>query len=201
MASAASTLRERVSFESNRPCRIQLDGTGQPTEQQNRAGEEEYRYFLDGHQIMWVPPHVHAAIERIGEPGAEIEITRRRAPREWDVVHLVDEPPTARPEPTPVSAPRSAQPQQPAARPASTPALPQSQAPEPPARPVAAPPQGYLNVGEPQSTAYYTCLCAAINVCANAERYAQQIGRPLAFETQDVRAIATSLYIQNHGGR
>ena len=86
MAAQPQTLRDRVTFESNRPLTITLDRDGNPTEQSNRAGETEYRYFLEGHQIMWVPPHVHDAIEQAqAGDGASFEITRRRAPRNWDV--------------------------------------------------------------------------------------------------------------------
>jgi hypothetical protein len=45
----------------------------------------------------------------------------------------------------------------------------------------------------------YTALCAAIRTAAAAEDFARQIGRAVAFETADVRAIAATLFIHAEG--
>jgi len=194
-AASSSTLRERITFDANTTVTVILDGIG--TEQAGREGPE-YRYFLQQHRIMWVPPEVHAQIERAGgNTGSTFEITKKKHGRyaaTWEVVEVADEPPSAgygEASPT-----RQANPQPAAARPAPTPVKPaangntstrQQQLPE--------------TSGEPFSASMYACLCAAIRVSAEAEKFAQQIGRPLAFETGDIRAMAASLFIHANGGR
>ena len=196
MAAAANTssLRERITFDANTTQTVTLDGIG--AEQAGRDGPE-YRYFLRDHKIMWVPPEVHAEIERAnGNTGSTFDITKKkhgRNPATWEVVEVVDEPPSAgygQASPT-----RQANPQ-PAARPAPTPVKPaanantstrQQQLPQ--------------TTGEPWSASLYSCLCAAVNVAAEAEKFAQSIGRPLAFETPDIRAMAASLFIHANGGK
>ena len=133
----------------------------------------EYRYMLAGHGIMWVPPAVHAAIQAAtnGRYPADFEITKRKGDQ-WETVHVVDEPAT---------------PPQPAARPTPPPAPPAAHAP--------------AATGEPYSASMYTALCAAIRTAAAAETFARQIGRAVAFETADIRAIAATLFIHAEGGR
>jgi hypothetical protein len=48
----------------------------------------------------------------------------------------------------------------------------------------------------PMSTTLYTSLCAAIRTAAAAEEFATSIGRRVAFETADIRAMAATLYIR-----
>jgi len=168
MSAAAQQLRERIGFTGNTPMEIQLEGDGNPAEQEARDGSTEYRYFLAGRRIMWVPAEVHQAIQRAqAGANAQFALTKHKAPKPWTVIHLDDEP--AAPQPAP------------------SPAKPQSQP-----RTVAS---------EPEPTTMYTALCAAIRIASEAEKYAQQIGRPLAFETGDIRAMAASMYIHATGGR
>lgn len=51
------------------------------------------------------------------------------------------------------------------------------------------------------STTYYTCLCAALRAAQAAEKFAAEIQRPFTLDSADIRAIATTLYIQAVGGR
>ncbi len=179
MAAAAQQLRDRITFDMNQPIEITLDRDGNPTESTARDGSPEYRYFLNGHRIMWVPEAVHEAIQRAnGGDMASFAITKHRSPKPWTVIHLDAQEPgygysneAAPPQAPPI-------PQQPAARPTPTPA-PQDAA---------------------DSSPMYTALCAAIRTAAAAEKFAASIGRPLAFETSDVRAIAATLYIHSTGG-
>ena len=182
MSAAANPLRERVSFEWNVATTVVLEGTGY--QQDGRTGPE-YRYFLGGNRIMWVPPEVHAQIQRLNAAaGSELVITRHKTGRNaatWTVQEVAEEP--AQPEPA--TPPRSSRP---AARPAPEPrstATQQQRIPEP---------DGAI-------TSMYAALCAAIRIASEAEKYAQQIGRPVAFETGDIRAMAASMYIHATGGR
>jgi len=237
MATATYQPRDRVTFEMNAPVEVRLDGDGMPTASTGRDGNPEYRYFLSGHQIMWVPDAVHAAIDRAqAGDGAAFAITKHRSPKPWTVVHLdADEPePAAAQTPTPISQPRSIKPRPAPTTPAPPCVLchsdatqqigqrlycdahaprPEYSAPQQPAqtRPEASQPAPAHKTepassnaaNQPYSTALYTCLCAAIRTAAEAERFAQSIGRPLAFETGDVRALAATLYIEmsKQGGR
>jgi hypothetical protein len=180
MATAAATnLRERIPFNFNLPYELTLESSG--TEQEGRNGSE-FRYFLEGRQIMWIPPEAHALIMRAtgGEPiGETFSITRRKTGRgaaEWEVVHHDDSPPD--PEPAPPAQRQQAPAPQPTARPAAQPAA----------------------ANGPMSDTLYTSLCAAIRTAAAAEAFAQSIGRPVAFETSDIRAMAATLYIHTTGG-
>jgi len=207
MASAAQQLRERIAFEMNVPVEIGLDRDGNPTETTARDGSAEYRYFLHGHKIAWLPDAVHQAIQRAqAGDSAWFALTKHRAPKPWTVIHLdAQEPAAAQP------------PQQPAARPAPAPAPAATQertaqgwiAREAPAaaplaslprRPLDAPQQRQLDEPGGDASPMYGALCAAIRTAAAAERFAASIGRPLAFETQDIRAIAATLFIRETGG-
>jgi len=195
MSSAAQPLRDRISFGTNQPTEIQLERGGSPSESTARDGSSEYRYFLAHHQIMWVPEDVHQAIQRDqAGPDGQFAVTKHRAPKPWTVIHLdATEPaagwtapdqqpappaPPARPAPAPVAAPRPRQ--------EPTPAQPQQQS---------------LPAEQPFSTSMYSSLCAAIKTAQAAEEYGQHIGRPVAFDTSDIRAIAATLFIHATGGR
>ena len=176
MSTNGSTLRERLAFQWNLPQPITLEGPGYPQEGKNG---EEYRYFLHHppHSIMWVPPEVHSQIQRhtgSNAEGAELVITRHKTGKNhatWTVERIEDEPIAATAPPPPAPRP-------PAARPEPTPPAASSQA------------------RLPYSESLYTALCASIRVAQEVEKFAQAIGRPLAFSTDDIRAMAATLYIQ-----
>lgn len=182
MATPAQTLRDRITFTINQPVEIQLDRDGNPTASTARDGSEEYRYFLAQHRIMWVPAEVHAAIQRAdGGDSACFALTKHRAPKPWTVIQL-----------------EADEPQQPAARPAPAPA---PQPPTPAARRAPdMPAQRHINEPESDNGPLYTALCAAIRTAAAAERFGASIGRPVAFETGDIRAMAATLFIHQTGG-
>jgi hypothetical protein len=180
-----SNLREKIAFTFNLPYEVTLEGQG--VEQEGRNGPE-YRYFLSGRRIMWVPPEAHALIQRAtgGEPtGESFEITRHKTGKDsatWEVVHLDDSAPEVAYAPPP--APAEQRKASPLAPPASPPPAPAEAA------------------NGPMSSTLYTALCAAIRTAAAAEKFAQSIGRQVAFETADIRAMAATLYIgATEGGR
>lgn len=199
MAAAANSApkRDRVSFRDNVAVIVTLESG--PAEQPSRNGEVEYRYFLSQDRIMWLPYDAHQALEHIGATeGSSVRITRHDD-AQWSVEYVTRESPgaaalrnttTAPASRPPVSAPRPhavTQRREPATA-ASIGAPAQQQLPAMPGE-------------EPFSTSMYTCMCAAVRVAANVEAFAQQIGRPLAFETSDIRAMATTLFINQAGGR
>jgi hypothetical protein len=187
-AAATQQLRERISFRQDQPTDIRLEGTGNPTEQPSRDGTPEYRYFLADRKIMWVPAEVHELIQRADSgQQAQFAITKHKAPKPWTVIAIEDEPLAARyaPEhraPAPQPAPREAADLRKQLQPAPQAALPLAEA------------------EDPYAASYYTCLCAAVRIAANAEKFGQQIGRALALDSQDVRTIATTLFIHATGG-
>jgi hypothetical protein len=178
MATAATQLRERVSFRLDQTQTVTLDGPG--IEQAGRSGPE-YRYFVQGHAIMWVPAEVHQAIIGHGRSfPAQFEITKHK--NGWETVHVEDEPGQAhgygqaspvrpaQPQPAPRGPLATAQEQLPAAR-------------------------GTMPSEQPYSASMYTALCAAIRTASAAEKFAQEIGHPVAFDTSDIRTIAATLFI------
>ena len=182
-AAAPRQLRERVSFEPNLPQTVTLESAG--VEQAGRDGTPEYRYMLEGARIMWVAEEAHRAIERAMQTDPQsncFSITKRKSGRgaaTWEVIQHADEPAAYTP---PASQPRPA-----AARPAPQPATPASTSTRQQRLPDA--------TAEPYSTTLYSCLCAAIRDAQEAERFSQQIGRAVAFETGDIRAMAATLFI------
>ena len=195
MAAAAQTLRERISFKQDVPVEVQLDGDGNPTETTARDGSQEYRYFLTGHQIMWVPAEVHAHLTGMS-PNALVVITKHKAPKTWTTVQIEDEP-------------QDAAPAAPAHRESTDDRVARAVANVP--RPQPQPAQrGPINTSqqqlpqlpgeEPYTASMYTALCAALRCAQAAEQYGQQIGRSVAFQTADVRAMAATLFIHSTGG-
>ena len=180
-ASAAAAVRDRVAFDANTTQTVTIESTG--TAQASRDGTPEFRYRLAENKIMWVPPEVHEQIVRALQTEAEagtFSITKRKRGNQaatWEVVQHADEPK------------QQAEPPRCAPRPA-------------PAAALAPPRQAQLPAqGEPYSTTLYTCLCAAMRDAQAAEAFATQIGRPCAFETGDIRAMAATLFIHATGGR
>ena len=188
-ATAAATpqqLRTRITYRQDQTQTVTVEGPG--FEQPGVRGME-YRYMLAGHGIMWVPPAVHAAIQgaAAGRYPADFEITKRRNDT-WETVHVVDESATPQPATRPAPAGGNGWPAQSESAPP----------PAPRTAPTAAPPAA---TGEPYNASMYTALCAAIRTAAAVETFARQIGRAVAFETGDIRAIAATLFIHAEGGR
>jgi hypothetical protein len=170
----------------NVPTEVKLDADGNPGEQNGQYGME-WRYMLDQRRIMWVPPEVHAAIQRAqGGDWATYAITKHKAPEPWTVVHITDEPAAQWQAPDQHPAPRPQPPAAPRPRQEASAGQPQ---------------QGATPSEQPYSTHMHTALCAAIRVATAAEDFAkQQLGRAIAFETADIRALAATLFIHATGG-
>jgi hypothetical protein len=197
-------MRNKVEFATNVPTAVMLDGLG--TEQQNKAGEPEYRYFLDADSIMWVPPQVHGEIEqlqrRYGVKGLEIAITKqqakRGAPIRWTVEHIADEPDSAQAVRAAATAPSSRAP-----LPPPTPATSNGHRP-PAARPAPTPVPPPYTADAPLTLADQLagCLAAAIDAAAEAAIYAERHGMTLRWDAGDIRAMAATLLIgEQKGGR
>jgi hypothetical protein len=171
-------LRTRITYRQDQTQAVRVEGPG--VEQAGVKGLE-YRYTLAGHGIMWVPPAVHAAIQAAtaGHYPADFEITKRRGDQ-WETVHVIDAP----------AAPP------PAARPNAT-----ERALAAITAPPAQPNLPGTTTAEPYSGSMYTALCAAIRTAAAAETFARSIGRAVAFQTGDIRAIAATLFIHAQEGR
>jgi hypothetical protein len=169
------------------PTQVVLDGKGQ---MQEGRGGPEYRYFLDGEKIMWVPPEVHGQIEEAGAAGridgaTPITITKeqskRGAPVRWRVEvgpaiaqrpHTAGPRPDGKPYPNPTAAGRAPQPAAQLA--ANAPELPVTHA-----------------------DLMAQCIKDAIDLLRGAKSYAPEI----VWDTQDVRCLAASLFIAQTGGR
>lgn len=163
--------RERLSFRLNQPQLIELeDAQFQGDEQASHStGEIEHRYWLTEHRICWVPSNVHDAIQQHNGSGNSTQQRGR-----YVVTRRKDRPWDVRP----VTDPTLTVPAPPQAKPA------QQQPAAPQAKPLA------------QPSLMGAALCRALDAAIEAERYAASLGRPLSFDTQDIRAIAATLYIQ-----
>lgn len=196
-ASAAQPLRERIAFTKDRPIEITLDDDGRPTEATARDGSTEYRYFLAGHKIAYLPEQAHEAIQRARAGNDATFAITKHTTQPWSVVHLEDEPTHV---PTPVSQPRSAQPHDAPHQERTAQGWMQRGQPPTPAAPhrpdLPTPAQMAPGPLPTHASGYYTALCGAIQTAAAAERYAEQIGKPIHFTSEDVRCIAAAIFIQ-----
>ena len=197
--------RQKVTFAPNIPTQVVLDS--EPTMQQNASGAEEWRYFLAGEQIMWVPLEAHQQIQDAGAvEGDSVVIEKRKRGKEaanWIV--------TTEPEPDARQALRNA---------TTAPASRQPAPPRPtrgdnalPARGLAADPipqpptpDARQAVEESLTAADLLAgaLAAAIDAATEASDYARRKGLALAWTAADIRAMAATLYIErakHHGGR
>jgi pyruvate/2-oxoglutarate dehydrogenase complex dihydrolipoamide acyltransferase (E2) component len=198
--------REKVSFATMQsPALLTLESDGE--EQPGRAGLQ-YRYFLGGGKIAWVDPPIHDAIQQSGaHAGDTIKVARhetrngnRRGPLMWSV-HLhtqqQDEPPAAAQEATRMRQPppmyAEAAPARPAARQSASPAP----APQPAAPAQATAEQSPLSS---RSTAMAAALVAAVDAARTAESYSEAHGTRIVFSSDDIRAMAATIYIGAPGG-
>lgn len=197
--------REKVTFSPNIPTQVILDGPGEL--QPSKNGDQEYRYFLDGQKIMWVPPEVHTQIQRHGaREGDAITITRVKAAGRtastWEVEHEAEEPAEAAIR-SAETAPASRTPLPAAIRHAEAARIAQRR-PQPPQLP---PPLIAADAQElaitPLHAQLFGSLAAAIDAAHDAEAYAQAHGLLVRFTAEDVRALAITAYIQTtrSGGR
>jgi hypothetical protein len=182
--------RNKIMWGANQTHTVTIESAG--TIQEGQYGPQ-MRYNLTENAIMWLDPAASDQIERAthGDPRETTwTISKRKAPNgriTWQCVQH-EQPPNepANHAPAPQAKPK------PAPRPAAAPAeiTPQpSQAAIPPTD------------GDPWSASMFQCLCAALRVAKSAEEYSVRIGRPLALDSDSVRAIAVTLFIHATGGR
>jgi len=187
-------MRTKVTFSPNIPTQVVLDSPGEL--QQSKNGADEYRYFLQGDQIMWVPPEVHQQIEHAGATQGDTftiaKVKVGKAAATWTVEQHADEPGYGYGNPSPTTPPRlTSQP-----RPAPTPVTHERTAQGWIARQAAAPtPDARQEQPLTNTDKLSAALAAAIDAAAEASTYAHRKGVTLAWTASDIRAMAATLYI------
>lgn len=186
--------REKVIFEVNAPraVTIERDPPDYPTE--GNWGPQ-WMYFLADNQIMFVEPDVHEQLIQEGAAhGKTFTITKTKDGRKnkWIVIRGDVEAQAARAIRAPAPAPR---PEAPAPRPAQ-----RAEAPAPAPEPAPERTQRQHVSGNVMQAA----LCSAIDATHRAEEYAESIGSAYRASSEDVRALAITIYIEvtgSGGGR
>jgi hypothetical protein len=198
--------REKVTFPPNIPTQVLVDGSG--TLQESASGAPEYRYFLEGNRIMWVPPEVHQYIAAAlasgsGDQREAFTITKQKQGRTaatWSVqLSQAERPSVTR---NGYGTPSPATP--PAIEHERTPyqgwiarEQPARSAPQPAAVLAAeAGPELAITAADRMASA----LRNSIELWAAATTHAKAHGLQLAPNAGDVRATATTLFIAE-GGR
>lgn len=188
--------RTKVTFPANIPTQVILNTLGDL--QASASGEDEYRYFLDPDQIMWVPPNVHQAIhaEPIGA-GDAITITRHKRGKEaatWTVEH------DSQAERAQAKAHGYSHAPSPTAPPQRQPA-----AQAPPARPLASAPQRTapqpaVGLADELPITAADRMAGALRDAIDLTRGARQYEPSIQWTAADVRAIAATLFIAAEKG-
>ena len=198
--------RERVTFTMNEQIHVVLASPG--IEQPNSTGAAEWRYFLEGEKVMWVPQQIHEAIQSAsgGDPvGKAFTLQRYKpgaAPFTWQVAGPHQPPASTgnayRDRPNTGNLPRAGTPIQPGYSATNQPAQTQ------PARPLGQPqPAAQMQPGEvPLSLgdSLAGAFCASIDVAGSAMVYAKAHGMQISFTAGDIRAMAATLFIRMQEG-
>jgi hypothetical protein len=218
--------REKVSFRTNVTEIVGLEfdaGTLAP----GRFGDQ-YMHFLSGNRIMWVDPAVNDLIAASGaKAGDDVAITKReerngnRKRIVWDVARIEEEPWSASDDDIPPELGGRSQPGLAAAAggvggpkaPVSAAELDRIEAQARAADRSAAitaqrlaeaervrPDDGPSAIGE-GSERLTRCLRAAIAAAKDAEARGREIGRPVFFDSADIRAMAATLFIEARQSR
>jgi hypothetical protein len=186
-------MRDKVTFATNVPQEVVL-AFDEGKEINGQFGDS-VMYTLEGERVMFVPPIVRDRLDKLGVGRGEPVIickaevvngTRRRV--EWKVERgeaseslATALAPRASSAPVPVLVPASAQPKP------STPALQNG--------------NGHaLAPAAPAESLLESCLVQAMIAAMRAEKAGQGIGCTLRFNSEDVRAMALTLYIQTARG-
>jgi hypothetical protein len=187
-------------------------------EQPNSQGESEWRYFLEGERVMWVPTHIHQAIHAAtnGEPIGKAFVIQRYKPGTAPFVWQIKAGATAPPQNghngssyTATQQPAQTQPKcwcgaaadYPNADGKGTPmcsrhaygqntAAMHSPQTGKPANQMQ-PGEVALSLGDSLAGAF----CAAIDAAGEAITYAKSKGLQLSFSTGDIRAMAATLFM------
>jgi hypothetical protein len=182
-------LREKVTFDPNVPVPVTLE-FDRGKEVNSARGGSQFQYFLADEKIMYVDPEVAEKIAASGaKAGDTLEICRRtrrigqQTRTEWEVVHLLDEPDYAHHEKAATQAPTRQAPRS---------------APAPAAQPAkAAPPPTPASRTTPRTAqAMAAAFYAAIEAAEEAESYAAQRGRKLQLDTDAIKSLAVTIFIQ-----
>jgi hypothetical protein len=191
--------RQKVEYSPNLPTIIELDGPG--TAQASQNGAQEWRYFLQGERITWVPETVHQAIVATGadHPGATFRITKHqakaRAPITWEVERVDGAREhlhhgysnQASPPPPPVTYERTPQ-QGWIGREAPPP----QRQPQPAAKLASEAPE--LPIGPADR------MAAALRDAIDLVRGAREYEPSLTWDASDVRALAATIFIETSKG-
>ena len=220
MAAPNGTQREKLNFSTmHTPILLTLENDGKAAP--GKFGLQ-YLYFFDRGRVAWVDPPIHDHIQQSGaHAGDTIKVSRhetrvgnRRGPLTW-AVHLAtqpqDEPPAAQEE-MDLATVRRWEHERLKATIGTAPARPAASQPAPQSRPLASQPaprtattpaQGAAAEQHPLSTrtaAMAAALAAAVDAAATAESYAEAHGKRITFSSEDIRAIAATIYIGAPGG-
>jgi hypothetical protein len=201
MSAQPTPLREKVQFQPNIPEVLQLTSDdGRLVE--GRYGDQYMYTFADG-RIAWLDPAVRDLILKSGaRAGDEVAICKRetRAGNKRSVrwaVEKVEEEPAAAHDMAP-AAPATAARTTPIATAAV--AAPQAQAQATTAPAAAAVPQ-MPNRWNTEILNYADCFSDAAEVLERAEASGlRYLKRPVLFGAEDLRAVATTLFLQRYRG-
>jgi hypothetical protein len=198
--SASRGARTKVIFEINAPVAITLEREPPSFSTPGNWGEQ-YMYSLEGHQIAFLEPEVHEEICNLGaRPGDTFTITKTKDGRKnvW-VVMRGD---VAQQAAKAIQAPAPAPPAPRRGTPAATPAI--------AARIEAAKEENAARAELPaprhvSGNIMQAALCAALEATHAAEAFAEGIGANYRASSEDIRALAITIYIEitgsSHGGR
>jgi hypothetical protein len=174
--------RVKVVFEVNTPraITIERDPPEYPTE--GNWGEQ-WQYFLAGNEIAWVEPEVHNQLIALGAAhGKTFTVTKTKVGRanKWVVMPGDVAEQAARAISAPAPAPRPAQ---------------RAEAPAPAPEPAPqTTPRSHVSGNVMQAA-----LCSAIDATHRAEEYAESTGASYRASSEDVRALAITIYIEVTG--
>ena len=200
--------REKVIFEINAPVAITLEREPPSFSTPGNWGEQ-FMYSLEGNRVAFVEPEVHDAIlAQHGQEGDTFTITKCKDGRRnvWSVIRgdVAEQAARAIQAPAPAPAPTARAGRERASTPAIDARIAEAEA-QNAARRAAQPAQEAPRPPAPGQTGHVSqnvmqaCLCAAIEATHQAAAFAEGIGATYRPTSEDVRAIAISMYIEITG--
>jgi hypothetical protein len=173
--------REVLRPQLNTPLIVRLDKGPEGIQREGNSGIDFQYTCNEDTGIMWLPKEAREKLIHLGaEPGDEVAITKKKLGRgvAWEIELVEDEP--AQPPRLPrVGAHRAVEQQN------TTAAYIKRNSPQPATQPVQ----------RPAAVLLAGALYAAIDAAISAEVYASSKGRALELCSDDIRAMAISLYI------
>jgi len=180
-----------LQWQANEPVQVQLKfPSGKHVE--GKFGEQAMFSLLDG-RVMYVPLIVEKQIQELGiKRGQPVEICKQQenGKTQWKVRRVQEKPVEEKPQPKP------------AARAASN-APDSNRKPQPAAELL----DGAVSLDGPDvdvspdaaQSQLEHALKIALQAAKRAERFSQEIGHPVQFDTSDIRLMAQTLVINNRG--